>query len=194
MVDREKLLAESRREMYDSLPKIAVGIAIAFLIWLFGVLIFLPLANMLGDPFVFGLIGLGSLISAIILIALVIVIFGIFREVLDITDALAGYAAAAYSRKETSDEKVERYRRAFRGIAYVLLAVIAFLFFLPFIGDHTGSCGYRADHPGPLGDPRPLPDWQTLLRRDRAVGRGTHSEDRVAATGNGPGGAGRIPQ
>jgi len=133
MVDREKLLAESRREMYDSLPKIAVGIAIAFLIWLFGVLIFLPLANMLGDPFVFGLIGLGSLISAIILIALVIVIFGIFREVLDITDALAGYAAAAYSRKETSDEKVERYRRAFRGIAYVLLAVIAFLFFLPFI-------------------------------------------------------------
>lgn len=133
VVNREELLAESRREMYDSIPKIIVGVAIAFLIWLFGVLIFLPLARMLGDPFLFGLIGFASLISGIILIALVIIFFGIFKEVLDVTDAFAGYAAAAYSRSETSDEKVERYRGAFRGIAYVLVAVFAFLFFLPFL-------------------------------------------------------------
>ncbi|WP_292393651.1 hypothetical protein [Methanoculleus sp. UBA303] len=133
MVNREQLLAESRHEIYDSLPKIAVGLAIAFLIWIFGVLIFLPLAKVLGNPFLFGLIGLDSLISAIILVALVIVVFGIFREVLDVTDALAGYVTGAYSRGETPDEQVERYRLAFRGIAYVLLAVIAFLFFLPFI-------------------------------------------------------------
>ncbi len=133
VVNREELLAESRREMYDSIPKIIVGVAIAFLIWLFGVLIFQPLAGMLGDPFIFGLIGLKSLISGIILIALVFIFIGIFKEVLDVTDALAGYAAAAYSKADTPDEKVGRYRRAFRGIAYVLLAVIAFLFFLPFI-------------------------------------------------------------
>lgn len=133
MVNREQLLAESRQEIYDSLPKIAVGVAIAFLIWLFGVLIFVPLAKALGNPFVFGLIFLDSLISAIILVALALIIFGIFREVLDVTDALAGYAAGAYARTEAPDEKVERYRLAFRGIAYVLLAVVAFLFFLPFI-------------------------------------------------------------
>ena len=133
MVDREELLAASRREIYDSVPKIVVGIAVAFLIWLFGVLIFRPLARMLGDPLIFGLIGLGSLISAIILIALLLIFIGIFKEVVDITNALAGYAAAAYSRKETPDEKLERYQRAFRGIAYVLLAVILFLFLLPFI-------------------------------------------------------------
>lgn len=109
-----------------------MAIAIAFLIWLFGVLIFQPLATMLGSPFIFGLIGLNSLISGIILIALVFVFLGIFGEVLDIAGALAEYAAA-YSRKETSDEKVERYRLAFRGIAYVLLAVVAYLLFLPFI-------------------------------------------------------------
>lgn len=133
MVDREELLAASRREIYDSVPKIVVGVVVAFLIWLFGVLIFQPLANMLGDPLIFGLVGLGSLISAIILIALVLIFIGIFKEVIDVTNALAGYAAAAYSRKETSDEKLERYQRAFRGIAYVILAVIAFLFLLPFI-------------------------------------------------------------
>ena len=133
MVNREQLLAESRQEIYDSIPKIAVGVVIAFLIWLFGVLIFLPLATMLGNPFLFGLIGLDSLISGIILVALVIIVLGIFGEVLDVAEAVAGYAAAAYSRGETPDEKVERYRLAFRGIAYVLLAVVAFLFFLPFI-------------------------------------------------------------
>ena len=100
---------------------------------LFRSLIFQPLAGMLGDPFIFGLIGLKSLISGIILIALIFIFIGIFKEVLDVTDALAGYAAAAYSKADTPDEKVGRYRRAFRGIAYVLLAVIAFLFFLPFI-------------------------------------------------------------
>ncbi len=133
MVNREQLLAESRRELYDSLPKIAVGIAIAFLIWIFGVLIFVPLARSLGNPFVFGLLFLDSLISFIILIALAIVIVGIIREVIDVTDALAGWAAAAYSREETPDETVRRYQLAFRGIAYVVLAVIAYLFFLPFL-------------------------------------------------------------
>jgi hypothetical protein len=133
MVNREQLLTESRYEVYDSLPKIAVGVAIAFLIWLFGVLIFVPLAEALGNPFVFGLIGLSSLISGIILVALALVIVSIIREVLDATDGLAGYAAAAYATDETPDEKVERYRLGFRGIAYVLLAVVAYLFFLPFI-------------------------------------------------------------
>jgi hypothetical protein len=133
MVNRRQLLVESREKIYDSLPKIAVGIAIAFLIWLFGVLIFVPLARALGNPFVFGLLFLDSLIAAIILVALALIIVGIIREVLDVTDGIAGYAAGAYAKEETPDEKVERYRLAFRGIAYVLLAVIAYLFFLPFI-------------------------------------------------------------
>ncbi|NLB00294.1 MAG: hypothetical protein GX837_04915 [Methanomicrobiales archaeon] len=133
MINREKLLAESRHEIYDSIPKIVVGIVTAFLIWLFGVFVFQPLATMLGDPSFFGLIGLSSLISGIILVALVIIILGIFKEVLDVTDAIAGYAAVAYSRGDTPEERVTRYRRAFRGIAYVLLVVIAYLFFLPFI-------------------------------------------------------------
>jgi len=97
------------------------------------VLIFQPLARMLGDPLIFGLIGLGSLISAIILIAIVLIFIGIFKEVIDVTNAIAAYATAAYSRKETSEEKLDRYQRAFRGIAYVILAVILFLFLLPFI-------------------------------------------------------------
>ncbi|MDD4255151.1 MAG: hypothetical protein PHP59_07210 [Methanofollis sp.] len=138
MVTREEIYTESRREIADSLPKIIVEIVIAFLIWLFAVYIFIPLAGSLGDPTFLGLIGLQPLISAIVIVALIIVFLAILKEVLDVTNAIAGYATLAFSKGEVSDAKLERYQTGFRLIGYVLLAVLAYLFFLPLIAGVLG--------------------------------------------------------
>lgn len=148
-------------------------------------LVFQPIAKILGDPFLFGLMGFGSRTSGAILVAFVIITFGIFKEVLDIANALAGYAAAAYSRKETSGKKVERYRRAFRGIAYLTLAAIASLFFLPFIaGINSALAGIVLVI---------LVFWAiiVLFRTDwlftgeiHSLDRRVHSENRESSTGD----------
>jgi hypothetical protein len=138
MVTREEIYTESRREIADSLPKIIVEIVIAFLIWLFAIYIFIPLAGTLGDPTFLGLIGLQPLISAIVIVALIIVFLAILKEIIDVTDAVAGYATLAFSKGEVSEEKLERYQTGFRLIGYVLLAVIAYLFFLPLIAGVLG--------------------------------------------------------
>ncbi|WP_342677483.1 hypothetical protein [Methanofollis sp. UBA420] len=138
MVTREEIYTESRREIADSLPKIIVEIVIAFLIWLFAVYIFIPLAGSLGDPTFLGLIGLQPLISAIVIVALIIVFLAILKEIIDVTNAVAGYATLAFSKGEVSDEKLERYQTGFRLIGYVLIAVLAYLFFLPLIAGVLG--------------------------------------------------------
>lgn len=138
MVTREEIYIESKREIADSLPKIIVEIVIAFLIWLFAVYIFIPLAGTLGDPTFLGLIGLQPLISAIVIVALIIIFLAILKEIIDVTNAIAGYATLAFSKGEVSEEKLERYQTGFRLIGYVLLAVIAYLFFLPLIAGVIG--------------------------------------------------------
>ncbi|QYZ79424.1 hypothetical protein E2N92_08260 [Methanofollis formosanus] len=138
MVTREEIYNESKREIADSLPKIIVEIVIAFLIWLFAVYIFIPLAGTLSDPTFLGLIGLQSLISGIVIVALIIIFIAILKEVIDVTNAIAGYATLAFSKGEVSEEKLGRYQTGFRLIGYVLLAVIAYLFFLPLIAGILG--------------------------------------------------------
>ncbi len=128
--------------MSESFPKILVNLAIAVLIWLFAVLVFLPLADTLGDPFIFGLMGMKAIISAIVIIALVIVFLRILKEVSDLIGGLAGLTALQFARGETSDAKLERYRTGFRGIGFIILAVIAYLFFLPMVaGLHPSLAG-----------------------------------------------------
>ncbi|MFW6185718.1 MAG: hypothetical protein ACOC5C_03445 [Halobacteriota archaeon] len=142
MVSREEILLESKREIRDSFPKIIVNLAIAFLIWLFAVLVFQPLANTLGNPFIFGLIGMKAIISGIVIIALAIILLRILKEVSDLTGALAGLTALQFARGETSETKLERYKTGFRGIGYVIVAVIAYLFFLPIVaGLHPTLAG-----------------------------------------------------
>lgn len=128
------IITGARETVAGRFPKVLVKFAIAFLIWLFAVYIFLPLSGYLSDPTFLGLIGLDKLISAIVMIALLIILFAVLKDIKAITDATAFYVAVAVLRKDTIDENnLKKYQFGFRGMAYVLVAVIAFLFFLPFI-------------------------------------------------------------
>lgn len=127
--ERQKILEKSRREMSDSLPKLAVYIGIAVLIWLFGALIFVPLAA----PYVFAGISLGTLISAIVLVALILILLYIFRELVDVADAAAGFATVSAAGAKATTEQVGQYRLAFRALLYVVVAVLIYLFLQPFL-------------------------------------------------------------
>ncbi|WP_421908668.1 hypothetical protein [Methanolacinia petrolearia] len=128
------VMTGARETVTEKFPKVLVKFAIAFLIWLFAVYIFLPLSGYLSDPTFLGLIGLDKLIAAIVMIALLIILLAVLKDIKAITDAIASYAAVAILRKGTIDEKnLKKYQYGFRGLAYVLVAVIAYLFFLPFI-------------------------------------------------------------
>ncbi|MFP3946323.1 MAG: hypothetical protein ACLFVI_05410 [Archaeoglobaceae archaeon] len=142
MATREEIHRESKQGIKTSVPKIIVNLVVAGLIWLFAVLVFQPLANTLGDPFLFGLIGMTALISGIVLIALVLIFLRIIKEVGDLTYGIAGLTALSFSRGETSESKLERYRSGFRWLGYVVVAVVAYLFFLPIIaGLHPTLAG-----------------------------------------------------
>ncbi len=142
MASREDILFESKKEIRESFPKILVNLAIAVLIWLFAVLVFQPLANTLGNPFIFGLVGMSSIISAIVIIALAIILLRVLKEVADLTGGIASLTALYFARGETSETKLEKFRTGFRGIGYVIVAVIAYLFFLPLIaGLHPALAG-----------------------------------------------------
>lgn len=142
MATREEIHRESKQEIKTSFPKIIINLVVAALIWLFAVLVFQPLANTLGDPFLFGLIGMTSLISGIVLIALAIIFLRIIKEVGDLAYGIAGLATLSFSRGETSESKLESHRSGFKRLGYVIVAVIAYLFFLPIIaGLHPTLAG-----------------------------------------------------
>ncbi|MFP4559329.1 MAG: hypothetical protein ACLFO6_07530 [Archaeoglobaceae archaeon] len=142
MATREEIHRESKQEIKTSVPKIIVNLVVAALIWLFAVLVFQPLANTLGDPFLFGLIGMTSIISGIVLIALVIIFLRIIKEVGDLTYGVAGLATLSFKRGEVSENVLEKYRSGFKWIGYVIVGVVAYLFFLPIIaGLHPTLAG-----------------------------------------------------
>lgn len=130
MANRVKLMEDSKLKLRVSLPKLAIHIFIAALIWIFGQLIFVPLAGTFEPLFGFDL---GPIISLIIVAALILVLVRVAFELRDTADALAGISAVAASRATTESVHVENYQRGFRGLFYILYAIIIFLFFFTFL-------------------------------------------------------------
>lgn len=129
MPNRAELLDASKKKIRTSLPKLAIHLFIATLIWIFGLVIFVPLAQS------FELFGfnLAPIVSFIVVVGLVLVLVRVAFEVRDTADGLAGISAVAASRATTESVHVENYQRGFRGLFYILYAVAIFLFFFAFL-------------------------------------------------------------
>jgi len=130
---KDKIYADSQRKIHESFPKIIVNLAVAFVIWLLAVLVFQPLGDFLGNPFIFGLVGMKAIISGVVIIALVILLLKILKNILMLTDGISDMVAVKFMKDDLTDEKLQHYRSGFRGLGYVLLAIIAYMFFLPLI-------------------------------------------------------------
>ncbi|AIJ05580.1 hypothetical protein JH146_0732 [Methanocaldococcus bathoardescens] len=133
----EKTFKEGILKLKENIPQIIINLVIAGLIWIFGVLIFIPLADMLGNPNLFGLTALKPIISAIIGIALVIVLLKITKDFGELMDGVADIIASKLAGNRVNDEKLKKYRRGLRGLAYLIVAIIAYLFFLPIMAGIT---------------------------------------------------------
>jgi len=131
--EKDRIYADSQRKIHESFPKIIVNLAVAFIIWLLAVLVFQPLGDFLGNPFIFGLVGMKAIISGVVIIALVILLLKILKNILMLTDGISDMVAVKFMKDDLTDEKLQHYRSGFRGLGYVLLAIIAYMFFLPLI-------------------------------------------------------------
>jgi hypothetical protein len=132
---KEEVRIESKREIYDSLPKLVVYLSIAILIYLFAILVFIPL----GQGFDIAGVLTATVISAIAIIAILMLLWRSSREIRDICNAIGGLIAVNVGKKGASDEEVAHYRKAVKGIVYVFAVVIAFLFIGSLLTEISGG-------------------------------------------------------
>lgn len=126
-----KMYVESARALREAGPRIALSVGSAIIIWLFGVLIFVPMAE--GIEFMD--YPVPQIISFIIIVALAIIILTVFMDVRKLTGGLAGVLAYEFGKAtgEVRYESYEHYRTALDGIIYVIIVALAFLLFSEYL-------------------------------------------------------------
>ncbi len=131
MENIEKIYLDAAKKLRKGLPKFIVLISSALLIWIFGITVFLPLA----EGITIGEIETSRLVSLIIIIALIVLIVLSFGELRSISDACAGFVAyyIGSEREKISKERFLRLQRSFSNLANVLLASFFFIFFKPLL-------------------------------------------------------------
>lgn len=126
----EKIRGQSVEILSTALPRIALDISTAVLIWLFGRLVFIPIAqgiNFYGYP-------LPQILNFIILIALIVVVLRALIDVGRALDGAAGYAAVKIGAPyDVSMEEVEHYRTALKGVFNIIVVSLAYLLFMDYL-------------------------------------------------------------
>ena len=121
---REKLISVSR----EHLPVTLMDIFIALLIWLFGVLVFLPAAYQITPR------GVPLAISIIVLIGFsVFVIRAINSGLIVILDSTSNVLAYKYNRWKNPKLSIEKLKDTFKNVVYVVAALILYLLYSPFL-------------------------------------------------------------
>jgi hypothetical protein len=123
---------ESREAIAETVPKIALNLSAAVLIWLFGRLVFIPIAegiDFFGYP-------LPEILSFVILISLVVIVLRVVIDVRKFIDGIAGYAAISIGADyDVTEEEVRHYKRALKGIFDVIIVSLAYIFLVDFFSD-----------------------------------------------------------
>ncbi len=135
MVSPDKVFEIGILKCKENVPQIIINLLVAVAIWGMGLLVFIPIADLLSNPDLFGLTALKPLISLIITLSLIYVLLKVARDFGELTDGIADIIAAKLAGNRVTDEKLNRYRKGFRGLAYLIVVIIAFLFFLPILAN-----------------------------------------------------------
>jgi hypothetical protein len=130
---------DARESIAETLPRIVLDVSAAVLIWLFGRLVFLPIAdgiNFLGYP-------LHEVLNFVILASLVIIVMKVIVDVRKFIDGLASYAALAIgSDYDVTEEEVSHYKKALGGLFDVIVVSLAYMLFVDyFSGIHPAIAG-----------------------------------------------------
>ncbi len=122
---------ESAKALRAAVPRIALTIGAAVLIWIFGNMVFIPISqgiDFLGYP-------VPQIISFIIIVALAILILTIFADIRNLTSGLAGVLAFEMGKAsgETRTEAYHHYRAALNGVIYVIIVSLTFMLFSSYL-------------------------------------------------------------
>jgi len=120
---RENLISVSREHLPDTL----INLFVALLIWLFGILVFLPAAYSISPR------GLPLLCSLIILVGFSLFIFRSFDGLQPLLNSTSDFLAYVYIRRRNAKVQVERLKTASRSISYIITALILYLLYSPFL-------------------------------------------------------------
>lgn len=126
---------ESARAMREVGARVLLSVGAAILIWIFGTIIFLPIAKGMTQQF------LGypvhSIISFIIVVAMAIIIFAVFIDIRRLTRAMSGVMAYHFGKAggEVDVESYDNYRNALDGIFYVVVVSLAYLLFANYLAE-----------------------------------------------------------
>ncbi len=126
---------ESAKALRQVGVRVILSVGAAILVWIFGTIIFLPIARGMTEQF----LGypIDAIVSFVILIALAIIIFAVFWDIRRLTSAGAGILAFHFGKAggEMNVESYKNYRSALDGVMYVVIMVLAFLLFANFLGE-----------------------------------------------------------
>jgi len=130
-----EMYLESARALRQVGARVFLSIGAAILIWIFGEMIFLPIAKGMTQQF-FGY-PVHSIISFIIVVALALIIFTVFIDVRRLTGGIAGVLAYHFGKAsgEVSVETYKNYRTALDGILYVIIVSLAYLLFASYLAE-----------------------------------------------------------
>jgi hypothetical protein len=130
-----EMYLESARAVRQVGARVALSVGAAILIWIFGNLVFLPIAKGMTQQF------LGypvhAIISFIIVVALAIMVLTIFIDIRRLTGGIAGILAYHFGKAggEAHIETYNNYRTALDGILYVIVVSLAYLLFASFLAE-----------------------------------------------------------
>lgn len=130
-----EMYLESARAVRQVGARVALSVGAAILIWIFGNLVFLPIAKGMTQQF------LGypvhAIISFIIVVALAIMVLTIFIDIRRLTGGIAGILAYHFGKAggEMHTETYNNYRTALDGILYVIVVSLAYLLFASYLAE-----------------------------------------------------------
>ena len=120
---RDKLISIAR----EHLPSTVINLSTAVLIWLFGVLVFLPAAYMITPR------ELPIACGVILLVGLSIFVFKAFGGLRLLLESTPDVLAYEYIRRRKAKIAVERLGTVVRCIIYVVAALILYALYSPFL-------------------------------------------------------------
>ena len=130
-----EMYLESARALRQVGARVFLSIGAAILIWIFGEMIFLPIAKGMTQEFLS--YPVHSIISFIIVVALAIIIFTVFIDIRRLTGGMAGVLAYHFGKAsgEMGVENYKNYRTALDGVLYVIIVSLAYLLFANYLAE-----------------------------------------------------------
>ena len=130
-----EMYLESARALRQVGARVFLSVGAAILIWLFGEMLFLPIARSMTQQFMG--YPVHSIISFIIIVALAIIIFTVFIDIHRLSGSMAGILAYHFGKAsgDVSIENFKNYRTALDGVLYVIVVSLAYLLFADYLAN-----------------------------------------------------------